>query len=180
MRTPDPQSPVERVLNLAGLSEAGYETAITASPEELVRLASWADIERVKRFEAKIFVNRLSTSRFAYRAELEAEVVQSCVVTLDPVLSRISVAFRRTLQLVPKLRRPLDMGGELNPAAGDDDVAEEIAGTRYDLAGPLLEEFSLAIDPYPHALGMVFEPPAEAPDARENPFARLKLLKGDR
>jgi hypothetical protein len=180
MRAPDSKSPVERMFNLAGLSDAGYETAVAASPEELARLASWAGVNAVRRFDAKIFVNRLSSSRFAYRAELEAEVAQSCVVTLDPVLLKISLAFGRTLQIVPKLRRPLNMGGELNPAAGDDDVPEQIAGTRYDLVGPLLEEFSLAIEPYPHAPGVVFESPAEAADIRETPFARLKVLKGDR
>ncbi|MGB8363802.1 MAG: hypothetical protein WCE20_04620 [Rhizomicrobium sp.] len=132
----------------------------------------------MNRFAAKVSLKRLSQSRFAYRAELDAEIVQRCVVTLDPVLSRISLDFTRALHHVQKARGAFDMGGELNPAASEDDVPEEIDSLRYDLVGPLLEEFSLAIDPYPHAPGVVFEAPALPEDASENPFAKLKTLKG--
>jgi len=45
------------------------------------------------------------------------------------------------------------------------------------VAGPLLEELSLALDPYPKAPGAVFGAPAEESDASENPFAVLEKLK---
>ncbi len=180
MRTPDPKRPLERPYNLATLSDAGYETTIVAAPEDRARIAVWAGLEGVNSFAGKILLKRLSPSRFAYKAALDAEIVQRCVVTLDPVLSRLSLDFARTLELVPKARGAFDLGGALDPASGDDDVPEEIDSPRYDLAGPLLEEFSLAIDPYPHAPGVAFETPAQPSDAGESPFARLKLLKGER
>lgn len=170
--------PLERFYNLANLSEAGYETAITASPDELARLTAWAEVEAVNRFAARVSLKRLSKSRFLYRAELEADIVQACVVTLDPVPARISLDFSRTLELVAKARDAFELTGPLDLAIGDDDVPEEIETTRYDLAGPLLEEFSLAIDPYPHAPGVVFEAPAVPKEEDENPFAKLKALKG--
>lgn len=180
MREPDHALPLERVYNLSRLSEAGYETTISASPEDRTRIASWADVESVERFEARISLKRVSNTRFHYRAELAVELTQLCVVTLEPVLSKISLDFTRILQLVPKARSTFDLGGELSPAEGDDDMPEDIESTRYDLAAPLLEEFSLAIDPYPHAPGVIFEPPAEPPELRNSPFARLKVLKGER
>lgn len=178
MQTPDPP-PLARFYNLSHLSEAGYETTIAASPEDRARIASWADVDSIERFEARISLKRLSNTRFLYRAELAADITQACVVTLDPVLSKISLDFTRTLQLVQKAREGFDLAGPLSPAEGDDDVPEEIESTRYDLAAPLLEEFSLAIDPYPHAPGVTFELPAEAPEQRDSPFARLKVLKGE-
>ena len=59
------------------------------------------------------------------------------------------------------MKKIIDFSGELSPAAGGDDVPEEIDSTRYDLVAPLLEEFSLAIDPYPRAPGVAFDVPQD-------------------
>jgi uncharacterized metal-binding protein YceD (DUF177 family) len=63
------------------------------------------------------------------------------------------------------------------PGAGEDDAPEEITSPNYDLAGPLLEEFSLAIDPYPRAPGAAFESADGEGEQPDNPFAVLKSLK---
>ena len=44
-------------------------------------------------------------------------------------------------------------------------------------AVPVLEEVSLALDPYPRAPGAKFEAPKDMEPARESPFAVLKALK---
>ena len=56
-------------------------------------------------------------------------------------------------------------------------MPETIVSLDYDLAAPLLEEFALAIDPYPRKAGAAFAVPAEPDDAPESPFAVLKTLK---
>ena len=108
--------------------------------------------------------------------------MQSCVVTLEPVTSHISRTFHRELHLIPNVHRFADKGGAVTLDATDDDAPEEIARSRYDLAGPLLEEFVLAIDPYPRGAGVAFEAPKNGDEAEsakpENPFAVLKQLKG--
>lgn len=167
--------PIERIYDLATLSEAGDEVQIAPSAEDLARLAQWAGVDRVERLEGKISLRKLSPSRFAYDAVLSADVVQSCVVTLEPVKSHIARSFGRTLHYTSG--RPLRDEGELTLAAGDEDAPDEIASTRFDLAGPLLEEFSLAIDPYPRVPGVAYDPPAEAANPDGNPFAVLKQLK---
>jgi hypothetical protein len=45
------------------------------------------------------------------------------------------------------------------------------------LAAPLLEEVSLALDPYPKAPGAAFEVLPEPIEPAENPFAVLEALK---
>ncbi len=171
-------APIERLYDLATLGEAGDEIEIAADADDLTRLAQWAGVDRVERFAGKLSLRKLSPGRFAYEAELEADVVQSCVVTLEPVKSHIARSFARTLHYAPK--GPAREEGRLTLAAGDDDAPDEIASTRYDLAGPLLEEFSLAIDPYPRAPGVAFEPPEEPANPADNPFAVLKRLKEGR
>ena len=169
--------PIERFYDLNRLSDAGYETTIALGPDERAELADWAAVVGVDRFEAKISLKRLSATRFTYTAHLETEITQGCIVTLEPVTSFIALDFTRNLHLVPQLRKMIDLSGELAPAAGDDDVPEEIDRTRYDLAAPLLEEFSLAIDPYPRAPGVAFDAPVKEKDTKENPFSVLKSLK---
>jgi len=85
----------------------------------------------------------------------------------------------RELLLASPVRRALPKDA-LPPAPSiDDELTEEIESLTYDLAAPLLEEFSLAIDPYPRAPGVAFEPQSDrAQKGEEGPFAALKALKG--
>lgn len=177
MKTHEPLPPFERIYDLNRLSDAGFETTIELGPEERRKLAEWVEVADVGRFVGRISLRRLSASRFGYSAHLEAEITQTCAVTLEPVSSKQCMDFDRILQLVPQARRATDTHVELSPAAGDDEVPEEIESSRYDLAAPLLEEFSLAIDPYPRAPGASFEAPREEGEAPDNPFAVLKTLK---
>lgn len=177
MKTHEALPPIEHFYDLNRLSDAGFETTIDLGTEERRRLAEWAEVADVSRFVGRISLRRLSASRFAYSAHLEAEITQTCAVTLEPVSSKQCLDFDRTLQLVPQAKRGSDSSVELSPAAGDDEVPEEIESSRYDLAAPLLEEFSLAIDPYPRAPGASFEAPQEEGEAPDSPFAVLKALK---
>jgi hypothetical protein len=163
--------------DLADVPDAGFECAIAPGADELCRLAEWAGVEEVVRLAGQIAVRRLSRSRFIIETAFEAEIVQKSVITLEPVRSKIARDFSRTLQLSPEAFA--DRGGMVAPAAVGDDAPEEIESTRYDLALPLREELSLAIDPYPRAPGESFKAPREE-DAPESPFAVLEKLKSAR
>jgi hypothetical protein len=166
--------PIQHLYDLSRMSAAGDEIVVAAKDDELARLAQWAEVAGVTRFEGRISLSKMSQTRFVYEAELEADIEQSCVVTLEPVRSHIARSFSRTLHLTGIRAAARDLTVTVSP--GDDDSPEEIESPRYDLAGPLLEEFVLAIDPYPRAAGVAFEAPA--PEAApESPFAVLKGLK---
>jgi Predicted metal-binding, possibly nucleic acid-binding protein len=167
-------TPLQHFFDLGDLTQAGSDVAVVAAPESLESLAEWADVDAVKAFSAAVHLKRVGQNRFALEAELSADVVQACVVTLEPVESHISRKIARELHLSPKL--PAE-AGELTLSAGDDDVPETILSLQYDLAGPLLEEFALAIDPYPRKEGAAFAPPVDSESAKESPFAVLKALK---
>ncbi len=177
MKNTDRQPPFERFYDLNRLSEAGFETVITLDRNDRTRLAQWADVAGVNRFEGRISLRRISQARFAYTGSLEADITQICAVTLDPVSSGIALDFTRMLHVVPRAKTVTDFSGELSPAAGDSETPEEIEDTRYDLAAPLLEEFLLAINPYLRAPGVVFRAPEEPEGVPESPFAVLGKLK---
>jgi uncharacterized metal-binding protein YceD (DUF177 family) len=166
--------PIERIYDLASLSDAGDEVQIAVAGDDLTRLAQWAGVDRVDRFEGGITLLKLSPTRFAYDAVMSADVVQSCVVTLEPVRTHIAKSFARTLHYSPRAH---EKAGPITLAPGEEEAPEEISSTRFDLAGPLLEEFVLAIEPYPRVPGVAFEPPKAGEAPAENPFAVLKQLK---
>lgn len=171
----DLDTPFTHMFDLGGLTHAGSDVAVEAPADVLEALAAWADVRQVKRFAASVHLKRIGQNRFSYAAELTAHVVQGCVVTLEPIESHISREVARELHLMP---RKVEEAGELTLSAGDEDVPEVITSLDYDLAAPLLEEFVLAIDPYPRKEGAAFEPPPSAEILPESPFAVLKALKG--
>ncbi len=169
--------PLERIYNLGRLGSAGDEVVVSANTAELVQLAHWGSVRSVESFSAKIDLRRLSSSRFSYDAVLQTEIVQDCVVTLEPVRSVLKRRTRRELHLAETSRFPADGDVVVDPVSDDDDVREEIASLHYDLAAPLLEELVLAIDPYPRAPGVAFAAPPDPATKPESPFAVLKNLK---
>jgi uncharacterized metal-binding protein YceD (DUF177 family) len=171
----DIAAPLQSVFDLSRLSEAGYERTVTATAPELDRIAAWEGVDAVAGFEGQVTLKRLSQNRFAYSATLSADVLQRCVVTLEPMKSHISRSFSRELHYSPV--RHEDQIGTISVAPAEDDTPDEIESLKFDLAGPLLEEFSLAVDPYPRAPGVAFEAPAGEEVTPANPFAVLKGLK---
>lgn len=169
--------PFERFYDLADLGRAGAEIAIALTDAERKRLAEWAGIDEVEAFQGIVTLKKNSATRFVYAARFSAAIRQSCVVTLEPVRSEIEGEVTRDLYISSAVRHalPKDAGAPL-PSI-DDEVTEEIEGPNYDLAVPLLEEVSLAIDPYPRAPGVAFEPPDDMKEKPESPFAALKALK---
>ncbi len=174
MKTREP--PFEHFYDLADLSEAGAEMAIRPSAQQRSQLAQWAGVTSVDRFEATVTLRRRSASRFAYDAVLAADIEQSCVVTLEPVRSHIGLNIHRELHVISAAPKFAPAGGEI--ATAGDEGPEEIEGTRFDLAAPVLEEFLLAIDPYPRAPGVEFVRPPSPEAPPESPFAVLGKLKG--
>lgn len=173
--------PIRHFYDLSDLSEAGDEVRVAATADELPALADWFDVEAVEHLEAVVTLTRKGRHRFLYEAVLTADLVQSCVVSLEPVRSHHELHFSRDLHVRPRPSRHRaveeEKGGILTLAAGEDEVPEELDSSRYDLAAPLLEELSLDIDLYPRAEGVEFEAPKDGNPEEQGPFAALTRLK---
>ncbi|MBV8800726.1 MAG: DUF177 domain-containing protein [Alphaproteobacteria bacterium] len=145
---------------------------IEATAEQRARISEWAGVVAVNRFMASVALRRHSSARFSYHAKLIVDVTQSCVVTLEPVHSQLNLDVARALHLIKSSSK----SAEHPSSPASDDAPEEIEDGRYDLAAPLLEEFALALDPYPRCPGVEFEPPPDG-DTQASPFAVLKALR---
>jgi len=160
-----------RPLALARVPPEGREEHLTATPAERAALALRFGIPAVKRFAADLRLAPEPGGGVAITGRLSAEVVQDCVVTLEPV----------TQQLEEEVHLRILGPGETysdDPEAPDE---VEAPGGVAELGEALAEQLSLALDPYPRAPGAALpgeggEAPPEA--APKNPFAALASLKG--
>ena len=168
--------PLERFHNLSDIPVAGYELDIVPGTDELRALAKWAGVDEIARLEAHVSLRAQSRIRFLEEVQFNADIVQSCVVTLQPVRTHIARSFTRVLHLMPGVQRFADKGGPVSAAAVGGDTPDEIDSPVYDLGTPLREELALAIDAYPRAPGVAFESPEDG-DHPESPFAVLGKLK---
>ena len=111
---------------------------------------------------------------------LRAEVVHTCVVSLEPAPQTIDERFHVTLAPAGSKEAPPEPkpGAEVmvDPEA---DEPEVVAGSTIDLGGIVIEHFSLALDPYPRAPGakLPAEPAIGTDEPVQSPFAALAGLK---
>lgn len=97
---------------------------------------------------------------------LDAEVVQDCVVSLEPVTQR--VADRFTVRFVPAGLETDDIDPE-----SPDELPYE--GGLLDLGEAAAEQLALSLDPYPRCPGASLDPLASELD--DGPFAQLAPIR---
>ena len=171
------QPPYTYPFELAGLSERGAELTLSPDGDERARIAAWLGALEVPRLAATVRLARLDDGVYQYEAEFIADVVQACVVTLEPVPAHHTGTATRRYRVIakgPRRRPPRDVENE---PGEDQDAPEALSSSFLDLAAPVLEELSLILDPYPRAPGVTFEPPKDEPRSADNPFAVLAKLK---
>jgi uncharacterized metal-binding protein YceD (DUF177 family) len=174
-----PSLPLAHSYNLARLGNAGDQVTITADEVQRAAIAAWAGIVSLESFAMTIEIGKLGANRFSLAYRLTADVTQACVVTLEPVKSRMDHSFSRELRFIGPVRhKPAsdESAAEL-VLDTEEEGPEEIESLHYDLAAPALEEFALSLEPYPRCPGVEFAPQPDGVDRPESPFAVLKGLK---
>lgn len=177
-------APLAHSYNLARLGNAGDTVRLDADAAQRAAIAVLAEALSLSRFSVQVGLKKATPSRFLLEYRLQAEIVQACVVTLEPVVSEVDRTFTRELHFVGSGHRA-SVAPELDLPAQDismdeGEEPEEIESLHYDLMGPALEEFLLALDPYPRCPGVEFDPQAHADAPPESPFAVLKGLKSSK
>lgn len=158
---------------LADIPETGLPVAIAADEATRAAVARHAGVREISRLEGRFELSRLAGGRIKVDGEIAAQVGQTCVVTLEPVVS--DVVERVDLVFAPVR----DDAGTDQPAAIDagEDLPEPLDGDAIDVGALAVEFLVLGINPYPRKPGVSFEPrqPAESPET--HPFAALAALK---
>ena len=154
----------------------GLEVRRSATPEERAAIARALELAAVERIDASYAIEPRSQGRFLLSGALEADLTQTCVVTLEPVAEEIREQFRVELWPQDQIDAPAEVAFD---ALADDEV-EPIRGGRIEVGAILFELLAAALNPYPRKQGVVFEEVASGPQQRgaeEGPFAVLGKLK---
>jgi uncharacterized metal-binding protein YceD (DUF177 family) len=156
-------SEFSRPVELSRLPPGATAMAIDATPAECAALAQRFSLMALERLEARLTLEWIAGRLLRLEATLSAEVVQECVVTLEPVRSRVEDRF--VLMYGP--------AAETNDVilSGAEEVVEPIVDGRIDLGEAVAQQLSLAIDPFPRAPGAAA--PAASGEAIASPFAAL-------
>jgi hypothetical protein len=167
--------PLSHSVRTRDIGPEGRVERIAAAAEERAALAESLGIPDVKSVIAELTVSPARGGAFQIRGALEAEVVQTDVVTLDPVNQQVREAIDVTLV-------PSEAGGDAGEAVLVDPLAEDrpeiFHRGRIELGAIVAEHLALGLNHYPRAPGVEFAPHIEdeASD-RVSPFAQLERLK---
>jgi uncharacterized metal-binding protein YceD (DUF177 family) len=184
-----PTNEFSRKLVVDPWPEAGVDVDVSADPAERQALARRFDLLEVRSLRAHGRIERLEQpAELVFRGWLAADLVQTCVLSLEPVPATIRQAIERRYRpgSAAADRERLQPKGaiDLDDEDAEDDEVEPVNGREIDLGEAIAEEFGLALDPYPRALGAAaIEPEALGPHVSlgqaepEKPFAALRQLR---
>jgi hypothetical protein len=143
-------------------------------------MAEVGGLREVLSASASLDVMPKSGGRVHVTGHVRARIGQTCVVTLDPIENEIDEPI--DLIFAPPEQIP-DLSDLVDEAAETDaevpDPPEPIINGVIDLGRLATDALFLAVDPYPRRPDAVFQPPVEAADPNDHPFAALKALRSD-
>lgn len=166
-----------RPVRVAEVPAAGQSLSLRATEGELTALARRLGLPAMRSLVAELELRPAHGGRVRATGRLDAEIVQTCVVTLEDFPSRVE--------------EPLDFlllppGEEPDEDATDDDAPDEVESGPLgaDLGEAVAQTLSLALDPYPRKPGAELPAedtagaaPEDGPGAKPNPFASLARLR---
>jgi len=159
---------------------AGLDTDVVASDDQRAALAEAYGLPAVNALSAEVTVMP-SGIGVTVSGRVKADIVQSCVVTLEPVAQHIDETF--SVRFVPADSREAAVPARevVVDVADDSDPPEEMDGTSIDIGALVEEIFVLAIDPYPRAPGATLDVPEDddGEGTADSPFAVLRERKGE-
>jgi uncharacterized metal-binding protein YceD (DUF177 family) len=159
---------------VSDIPETGRHVDLVADDKTREVLAKVANLNALPRLEADFDLTHTGSGRVHVSGRVAATVVQTCVVTLEPVESIIEEAVDLTFQ--PEGASGGAAGGL--HAVDAEDPPEMLRDGVVDLGAIATEFLLLGIDPYPRKPGVVFDAPATG-DPSSHPFAALGALKKD-
>jgi uncharacterized metal-binding protein YceD (DUF177 family) len=168
-------SEFSRTVPVQSLGPGPRSLKIEAADGERRRLAERFGLLQLDRLSAAVELCRQPDDAIQASGHLVADVVQACVITLEPVAAHIEADF--ACRYAPHAEESEETN--LDPLAEEE--IEPLAGDEIDLGETVAQQLAMALDPYPRAPGAAWhEGDAEAGQGKEGgkgPFAKLIKLK---
>lgn len=163
-----PELEFSRPLAVDKIPAPGVEETLIANDKEREQLAQRFGLQDLKNLSATLSVHAASNRQgYVVTGTVSADVVQQCVVTLEPLPNHIEHQIDALFAFLE--------GDEAAPTQVemDEDQPEPIIDGIIDLGELVAQHLGIALDPYPRKPGLA---PVEAQygsDKPSNPFAQL-------
>jgi uncharacterized metal-binding protein YceD (DUF177 family) len=158
-----------RLVPLVRLGSEPFRQRIEATPQERENLSRRFDLLALDRLAAVVELRRESGESILMEAVFEAEFVQSCAVTLDPVSDAISARFSLVYGSAPDEQQEIAL-------TGDEPAFEPLTGEAIDIGEAVAQELSLSLPPFPRHPDATIEDVTTAEPA-DGPFVSLARLR---
>lgn len=168
---------VSRPVEIATIGTEPSVARIEIGEDDRKALAAALGLVDIPMLSAEIGLSRDRSGTIRLDGQLSAEVVQDCVVSLEPVRQTIEEPIRLSfVERAPDARLPATV--DIEPT--EDDPPEIVEGPRLDLGPIVVEHLLLGIDPYPRAPGAAppENPASDAGSDGDSPFSVLAPLIG--
>ncbi len=157
MSISDPIPELSRVVSLNDPDDAqSLDLHIEATEDQRADLGKRLELIDIPALSAEIAVVRLGPRRVRVHVKYRADVIQSCVVTLEPVPYTIEESFTQEFICETETvdRSTVADQGEIWVEPNDE--AEILESDHLDVGELLVQYLSLALDPYPRKEGTSF------------------------
>lgn len=164
MTGPLPPPPFSAIAPVEHLGDAVLIMSIKADASQRQCVADFLDLLAVDNLMAEFTVRRWRARGVRVEGSFSADVVQQCVVSLQPVSAHLEGPIYASL--LPEAEvMALEAGQDMEAyLTGTDDPPEPYDGKQVDLGGLLVEFLSLSLDAYPRAPGAAIPPQFTADD----------------
>ena len=162
-----------RPIDVTRLGDVEVTQEIEANAAERQALARRFDLVAIDALKARVRLRRIrGGTALRLSGTLNADVVQTCVVSLAPVANHIDEDFT----VIYASNAPAE---EVAIGADPDVVLPEPMPEGYlDVGEAVAQQLGVSLDPYPRAPGATIDPKwTEGERERDNPFAKLATLK---
>lgn len=171
-------------VDVTSLPQVGRAYAIKADEAQRARVAVRLGVQEISRLTASFELMPRAGGMVKVTGTVEADLTQSCVVTLGPVSATLREEVDVTFTTYPAVKTPegkSDEGDEELLDLGQEEPPEEALDGRIDLGELAVVHLALGLDPYPRAPGAAFKAPSwvekDGKSEPESPFAVLAQLK---
>lgn len=152
---------------------------VEATEAECAALAKRFDLRSLSRLKGRLTLFRLSEGGITrVKGDIEADVVQACVVSLQDVPAHVRAVFDTSFTEKGELfEEDLELGLDI-----EDDPFEVVKDGVIDLGELAAQYLALELDPYPRAPGvsLAAQLAETGSDSKNRPFQVLQGLKSEK
>jgi uncharacterized metal-binding protein YceD (DUF177 family) len=183
MRKPNAMPPhapeFSRLLAIEGITpDRVRKESVEATEEECEALARRLDLRELSGLKAKLAIRRVAGgTAVRIEGDFEAEVVQSCVISLREVPSHVAGHFETFFTEDKRAEDDLEFSSD-----DAEDTGEMIVNGMIDLGEVVAQYLSLELDPYPRAPGVSLAAQMAETGAKSkpSPFLVLEGMKDEK